>query len=832
MSNRYANKFASTEKKSLDTVTEHEIQIVLPSMVEYFAMLDYLSSDKKYRYKKTYLMKENCNKSDKIKLVNRTIYEDKKLNIQYEKRVISITQPFKLLDMTTSARICSEKDTDKLVKLYDRNSFTNLCIRQEFIDNTFKNAAIYLTLYFNVVNKNIIDSTAIDMIKYIKKLIDNRNLQLFLLVSNNKFNTVLEAEFMIDGKKNMQDYLEANFSDLIKPIVSELLYANIASNYCSIINNTKPSLQRQRISNKPVNLSVTDYVREIIPNMSKYYISPKADGEHMYVLVNSANKEFIFFFNEKNFTIYQNGKNINNICAINTFNSFNINLADYRLYEGEMLQNKTLLIYDTKYNIASDVIDNDIKEIRKIYSNIEIKEKYSLNELGGYDMIKNAVYNKYSYPIDGMIFSRNDNGVENPLIYKWKENHTVDFICFADEANKKLLLASLLEKSKITQFSLDECYDYFYKYNNVNINLFDVYLVPFIIPVIKRGMPNTHILNEKYNPALHGRIIECGYDYKEGWKLLRIREDKTAPNYYKTAFLSFMNQMYNLTKEMLVNPSLIQIFFKSEKNKTYEAMRYYNSSVRKLTIVKYIKEKDCILDAGSGRGSTYFEMCRKYPDQITMVEIDGPAIMELFDRIYKFKERDSNSLKTKLKVLNGSFIDADDIELLPNKNTYNVFFCSFAVHFAFIDNYTLDVYTDMIGKNLSKDSTVIFLAIDGRALVKRLNEKNEYIILDNNGGEKYKFVCAKDIDKDRFKGGVGQQLSVTYPFSSDATILNEEYLVDFKELEKKLKNKYGYDVIEETAFDIYSPNAFLKLEKSDKEFVSLHKVFVMQKSSI
>ncbi|MCB1713413.1 MAG: hypothetical protein KDH96_13380, partial [Candidatus Riesia sp.] len=326
-----------------------------------------------------------------------------------------------------------------------------------------------------------------------------------------------------------------------------------------------------------------------------------------------------------------------------------------------------------------------------------------------------------------------------------KTDHTIDFMIYCNAKTNQMILLSIIQKSYLKTFGLEKISREIYDSFGVNYDMFSIVLVPFMTTFMKKDIAPSHILNEKYNKSYHGKIMECSFDFTNGWKMIRERFDKTAPNHFKVAIMSFMNNINNISIDALINPGKhITMFFKYKSAENYQNMRYFHSLIRQNLINKYIMQGDDVLDLGSGRGNTFFHMARLKPRSITMMDVDDIAITEFYERIFDTGNKNRNTgLETELNIISGSFIDPDDTDLINPNKPYNVIFCSFAIHFAFESETAFTIFMKLVDRVSSKtnNTIVIILAIDGDKLFDKLKKNTKYNI-PADGSLKYTFESA------------------------------------------------------------------------------------------
>lgn len=154
---------------------------------------------------------------------------------------------------------------------------------------------------------------------------------------------------------------------------------------------------------KPMEISTTNLAKKL-SNSDKWYITPKADGEHIIEYVN----------NEQSILIHDNGlitdKNLNECNNIN---------PNY-IYEGELMEDGTIIYFDCLMYNNKNITKLEYSERRRYLEN---RTKKDILLFSSVYALKKYIYEPHKIKTDGYIIG---NIKDRKILYKSKFKSTVD----------------------------------------------------------------------------------------------------------------------------------------------------------------------------------------------------------------------------------------------------------------------------------------------------------------------------------------------------------------------------------------------------------------------
>lgn len=187
--------------------------------------------------------------------------------------------------------------------------------------------------------------------------------------------------------------------------------------------------------------------------------------------------------------------------------------------EVDVLKNKNIDKNIIKYCEKDKIIVNIMDNVDHLL--IKKKRWYSINQL----QLLQKQRNNLNHKSDGIIFMNTNETVHNCVIYKWKEIHTIDLLY--NIYNKQLYTTQNNKLMNVEQIL------------KMNMNIYNTDIVK---------LTKTNV------------IVECEFYFDDGnnvrVRMVKIRQDKTEPNYITTVTdtLNIIKQniTFNLLNEMFV----------------------------------------------------------------------------------------------------------------------------------------------------------------------------------------------------------------------------------------------------------------------------------------
>lgn len=487
--------------------------------------------------------------------------------------------------------------------------------------------------------------------------------------------------------------------------------------------------------NKPVNLKL-----EHLENIDNLVITDKADGE----------RKLLFFTQSGIYAVYP-PRDIIKI-SNKPIPGFSNTLLDGELVkssDGCSPDSLLFLGFDLLFYRGEDRRDisftDRINKLPKLTVEsdiiIEPKKFYSA---GNFYSNVNTLLNKISeksekrYGNDGIIINQK-NGVYLTPVYKWKpvDLLTIDF--YVRKVDKNIYELLVKSGSGLERFiGTDE-------------HRFSGFLATD-------------------EPLNTGQIVEMAWD-GETFKLKRIRDDRDQPN-NKSTSISIWNDIMRPIEETTI------------RGKNLVMLRYLHNKIKK-SILEECREK-YLLDIGSGRGGDLHKW-KSSKIKVYAVEPSLEHIKEFRDRLlesgYVFDEQTSlyKFKETQVKILNTVGQDTEKIvagynetfDVLPSCITlFN------SLTFFFESEESLDSLINTIDNLLSPGGSFMGMVMDGYTVRKLLGVKDKVEVEDS-------WTISKLTEFTESPYG-----NKIYINLNDTIVQNqEEYLVDFSELVRKLEQR-------------------------------------------
>jgi len=611
--------------------------------------------------------------------------------------------------------------------------------------------------------------------------------------------------------------------------------------------NDRPAGLKQMVNN-PLSLTRSIYLK-IYPDLEKYCVTDKADGDRCLVFLNHNGMQ-------KNF-ILLGEKTIN----------LNVQWSDNELVlDAEVILNNTkneikkIYIFDILLDgqpVADKIFKDRLEILKRIdFSGtpIELKSFYDLSldaENKNYyaDVFKKIIKLNNNYVNDGFILTPWNEAYFDMRVYKWKpvEHNTIDLLildgklfCGMKDATQKVLNYPLIDN---------------YKEITKGIVIGDRYIpVQFSPPFYPLAYQSLSANDEKKVGEF--RFIFDNDGNIEKAELIRIREDKTEDalagrsygNDYDTACNVFNNYILPLTLEIMcfskedLEKLAGQLYFKSEKTRDQSFIPKFGRFV-KASVLKSIAgvENLTIVDLAAGKGQDIFTLNGLKFSKCLCVDFDANALIELNRRKYDFNEprwysdtppRHSNHMQIFTMVRDLTKPAKEMLNIIESRygilpETNNVVMLNFAIHYLLSDRKKTENVINTVSGLLAPGGTFFFTCFNGKKiydLLKPIPEKSTYKFGEDR---QIKRLYNK---KDGIKFKTGLPISVMIPLS--AGNFYNEYLVDIDDVISQFNSK-GYSLIESKSFEDYEKD-FPKTDQMseiEKQFSRLYHVTIFRKLS-
>jgi len=625
---------------------------------------------------------------------------------------------------------------------------------------------------------------------------------------------------------------------------------------------TKNTLKQ--LANQPRTFEFATYRNFIVPNITDYYLSDKADGDRCFVVLKPGEPlQYLLTDSLVSGTVYKGSKII--------------------IMDAELLSNGVALCFDLMYYDGTKThlpfgerltaLEELIKEFGKAHK-LELKPQVKLTEAYSEEIQQMFDNSARGYPIDGLIFTPDVGlGAANPdklygkpihyfdmNVYKWKppENQTIDFL--AMQAPESILgiepyikrdgyvlmfMFNGINRSQFKALGLSEPrgYDEIFKDWSLSPNFFPVAFMPSSNPLAYLWYKPTDL------DFASGHVGE--FIWKDGWELVKARPDRDGQvlkgigygNAYKTAEMTFASYSDPITLEKLIHPENVA-YFAVGKSERYKAPTRFNAYV-KAQVIKQLSNVNYIIDLAAGKGQDLFTIHGMGIKNVLFVDKDKEALVELNNRKYNLGDRKYYVFDYKpAKSMNIYTAEADLSEaadvIIKRFETYNIkpatvdgIIMNFAIHYIIKDEASLNGLIKLVDYYLKPGGLFIFTCFDGGRVFDFLKTAayDESVDLLDVGDTDNKYSIKKLYKEKSFKP-TGLQISVIHPFSA-----GEYYTENLVGLEWSLDNfkKQGYTIIQNSSFGDWLPmfekfDRKLKLTEADKIYVSLYSYVTVAKA--
>lgn len=574
--------------------------------------------------------------------------------------------------------------------------------------------------------------------------------------------------------------------------------------------------------NKPVNLKPVNLLEA-----HSWYPTVKLDGVRMFMFANSHG---IYLINPPN-TITRVGDGIPNLSPT---------LIDGEFMKFEKQNLSVYYAFDILYSngFESFVKDNDLDgrlRVLETYTEMIVPRlsdiRYHVKEFfkrgDNYDRIRDCLESMNSlqaqFPgqnvVDGIILQPSALPYVNKATYKWKPESmlTIDFLVrFNSQLPSRLTSAApqyryalLVGGEKGLQ-----------AFKGTRRFPFDGF---FVSPT-----------QEFSNRDLNNSIIEFRFDKSiKSFVPLRLRSDKTEPNFYKTALSVWSD---------IQNPMPVE----TQAGRDLSVMRRYHNQLKDKMLQTHFGEGDVIVDIGSGRGGDLLKWQERGFSKVFAVEPNMANLKELNKRLVKLTK------PINVQTINSGIEDTETIERVigDEKVTGVVSFFSLTFMPSSEENFNRFIETMAI---MPKGTKFVGMVMDGDTVRFELEKSKEEDMNNEiarlaatrkkpNMSQIRKLVkkewedAAAEFHSDgfdisqltAFSGEFGDKISINIKDETSMVKDQEEYLVYFGMLTKRL-SAIGYKLRIEGLLN--TGKTFNALPQTGQEFCAMNRMFVFERTS-
>lgn len=324
-----------------------------------------------------------------------------------------------------------------------------------------------------------------------------------------------------------------------------------------------------------------------------------------------------------------------------------------------------------RLNSIKKIFDNcKIYDSKRFKTGLYIKEYFYGNLYNSLLSLKESLNDKYE---DGIIIVKTRTDYFNSFPLKWKklEKLTIDFLIKKREG---IFSFYVQDKDKLTLFSKNE------------------------------------VKEPDYSKYKTNDIVEC--HYKEGkWFPLYIRVDKKKPNFITVA---------EDNMKAIKNPFDFEKikYYSSRSKAVFYNLRRFHNFIKRLTLEKYAKNKESLLDLASGKGGDFGKYIDAGVKYVEAYEIDEKSIEISKSRISSIIEDKKNSITIEVyqKDLNKAIVDS--------KYKFDVVVCNFAFHYFY---NKIEHFIGILTKNSKKGTKVILTFFDSSKIIEHDNSNSKIV---------------------------------------------------------------------------------------------------------
>jgi len=643
-----------------------------------------------------------------------------------------------------------------------------------------------------------------------------------------------------------------------------------------VLDKDKVPRSLKQFANQPIALMYKDYSDIILPNISNYYLSDKADGERAMLYIDGETIKLIRSRDIVDVSVHMNRKRTKKSSS-NAIPE-GVTLIDAEVIFSTSDEISKIYIFDILMLSGKSITKQPFSEREKEFESVakwfapitEKKIQIRLSDSNYADQIS-KVYDRSTrmYPVDGLIFTPADGMYFEMSVYKWKppEQNTIDFLIveapknligvepyIVEQGEKLYFLLCGIRYQTFKSIGLDYFPGYKEVFENLKINLRDNY---FPIQFSPSGHPLAYLWKINTPGEYHGHVGEFKYDAEHSqWTLLKMRPDKDVNlqegtaygNDFKVADEQFQQFFHPFVFEMLVQKTPESDssappttgYFADKKSDMYKPMTKFNNFV-KAQLIRQLERGLFVIDLACGQGPDLFTYIGFGIKNLLCIDQDSKALAELNRRkydgvmkrelyLYGKPPKNPPNIYTKEIDLNSSskkvLKNIEDIQL-PRSGVDGIVI-NFAIHYVITDQTQLDNIINLVHTLLKPGGIFIFTCFDGQRIfdtLKEIDTGSSYNLHDNGDTSSIKYSIKKLYQSDSFTE-FGQKISVIHPFSQG--VYYEENLVNISHVLNCFQKK-GFEVRQNASFlnwlgkfKAFNPKVSNELSSSDTKYAGLY----------
>lgn len=638
------------------------------------------------------------------------------------------------------------------------------------------------------------------------------------------FNTIFDD--VLENTSNSDDAVPSDYQNVIYEI-AKLITPNDAYKF-------KHSNGLKQLSNQVIELDKNMFLKDVINDITEYYITDKVDGKRCLVYITNTESYAVSDVLDK-----LEVKNPSTIIL-------DTELYDSVYYVFDILVNDGKLLIHAPFEKRYEIF---VKTVEQLGEPFKLKPFIKLTE-DFQKQIKSFKSAKKPYDTDGIILTPSMGKYDTMTVYKYKplDRLTIDFL-IKKCPDKLLGISPYLPKTgKILYLLFSGIKHDVYRQLRMNTvryydDIFptiDTHRLPKYMPVQFQASDKTYsYLFYSSDEKLDGQIGEFGYGSE--WKLHHIREDRKVElargnyfgNNYKVAEMTWLSYQTPLVIEDLK----VSNYFQEHDNILQKASRNFNSFV-KGKICDQFKDSNWLMDLASGKGQDLFRYSTANMKNVVFLEIDPVALQELIYRKHEFSNNrlmNSMAIYTHQLDLNEDY--KDNINRLADINigsgNMDIIMCHFALHYLIANKKAIVNIFKFVSYWLKPGGRFVFTTFDAKEIIKLLNENHgEWTVRNTDNEIQYSIKKQYTVN---FVESVGQQIDVLLPFSKNKYYT--EYLVNIDYIADEAA-KLGFTLEIDQSFGEYlgeyektNKTGFHSMSNLDKKYSSLYHYYCFYKKA-
>ena len=853
--------FAKAKEQHTSSNIELELRFTIPSLDEYRSLLiNILEKGRASAITRSInIIKEHASSSDEGNWIATMHYSERERDgvaviekddafVYGSKQRIAVSKikddfaPYKVV-------VSEEAKRDK----FDVGSFSMLRIklRISIIVPELKNWRFDFTLVVEMMNTNELKHKREAMFVVgltADNFVDNAP---FIEADSYEF----EVEYIGDKKDEITSADIYNVVDFIRGsgninYTSNVLYQQIVFEVAKLIypapkaESFRRKLGQKAIGVSPMGLDRSTYFSDVLPNITNFSATEKADGERVICRI---------FGTE----IHILGGDITTIKLEEKHDKPTIYEAE--IYDGiqyvyDVLVYRGDAVHNLNFDKRTRFIEHVVKSIgprAQAKKHTRLTDDYA-NELKG------LYEGDYPYEIDGIIFYKLDEVYNKSVIYKWKppKHLTIDLLVMKPPStgiigiaphlnrvgyNLYFLFCGINKRQHMHTHRIRRVVGYGKMFRSKQF--FEYYPIQFAPSSNPIAYIYYHPISDTRNPV--GSICELKRD-GDDWKLVRIRTDRNIEisrgSYFGNNIIvaeSIWNNIQDpLTFDMLRSPLMDVIdqmtSYFGKTDKSYQPANWFSSYVKNKSLESFTK-LDWVIDLAAGRGADLGRWSRLGIKNALVVDNDAEALKELHRRQGQ-AQRGIGHYKTAVHSIQADLnsdwkILSESIKtkypLPPNGAPLIV--CNMAIHYMCETDVSISNFVMLVESLIRDKGYFVFTCYNGQRVFELLGAQERFESFDN-GVLKYSIIRA-------FLGTefreYGQKIQTLLGFTNGEHRM--EWLVNIKYIIKLFHGR-GFKLVKQERFDshmeeysIDNIERYDKMSNADFTHVGLFDYVILQK---